>query len=308
MDWTTTIWQDIELTLPAAWEMTQYGSRYQGGAATFTDEFENRFHLAWQRQQDRPDLRRIFSDMQAAETLKNVTEEDPAKHIQAQPMPEPAGWAGLVLKQDGRTTLRAARYFNNEETLLELTLFWTGKRRKTHEQQILQSVHVHKPDTWRRWHAFGICAEVPVETELNECRCLPGDTQWHFAHPKGLPGVRIRRMAFPDIWLRTSLARWLRTQIPDRSHIENHATLATPARHPLEFLHSSRPDGRLGRLTGKRLHQYDFACLCNREQRVYHVRIEATTPPHPSQLIRLRCECGTLLPLENMTDAATPDA
>ncbi|TFH17855.1 MAG: hypothetical protein E4H02_01730 [Lentisphaerales bacterium] len=294
---TTTIWQGIEVTTPASWEMLRFGSRRERGACSFSDEFAERLQLSWAREAERPDFERLISDLRAkyeTEYADDPGEDPPPDFLD---LPAYDHWHGLVIIEGEKHTTRAARYFPETQALVEMTFLWEASRDDSVEHKVLQSVKVHMPSERQRWKAFGIDAEIPGDLRLSACKCLPGDAQLSFAGRRSLPSVTIRRMAFPSVWLKEPLGNWLLNQLPGRSRVQTRNSVATSAGHSVEQIVSIRSRGSLGFLLGLRITRLNQACLCPREQRVYHVATDARR--EATRLVSLRCECGSLLAPQN---------
>jgi len=287
---TRTIWQDIEIRLPADWEMTRFGRRYEQGACTFSDALHERLQLAWQRTASCPDLARLLSDLKAKESAA----AGKAGSVHMTELAGPDGWIGFALRRDRTTTTRAARYFEDAATLIEVTLSWQGRRDKTLEEELLGHVRVLCPSDWRAWRAFGIDAEVPTALHLAECRCLPGNAELVFRSARPHPSVTIRRLGFPSAWLKQKLSDWLKTRIPEPFTATARRAETVQPGHELVHITSVRPKGHLGKITRKQTWRHDWASLCPREERVYHVSAETDTANE--RPARLRCACGALLP------------
>ena len=302
---TAVVWQGIGVRLPSSWEMVRYGMHNARGVCTFMDELRERLQLSWQRDTDCPDFERLLSDLRAREMLPAGSDDGSPPEVRFEALPADTPWGGVVIVKDGETTTRAARYFEEARTLVEVALFWEDVRDIETEAELLQGVRLEAPSPCRRWLAFGIRAALPAKMQLAECRCLPGSAQLVFHGRAALPSVTMRRLAFPSVWLKHSLADWLAGQLPGQSRILDRSVATPPAGHVLETIRSRHGRGRFGRLFGAMVARSDYACLCPAEQRVYHVAAEAAsgigraTPLLPP--VSLGCRCGQLLPVDALT-------
>lgn len=287
------VWQDIEMSLPRSWEMVRYGMNYDRGACVFFDELDERLLVAWERKAKRPDFDRLCSDLRARETAAYAESPDGRVAPEFLDLAGAGEWRGLAIASGGEVKTRAARYFTEAGALLETTIFWKRERDVGAERALLSAVRPVDSGGWRAWRAFGIDAEIPADMKLVACRCLPGDTQWEFRGRSNYPWTMIRRMAFPDIWLKEPLRDWLQRQPPGGSSEIGRTAHTAGAVHDMTIIATRRARGKLGPVTGARVFRHDYACVCPREKRVYHAATEVTAQA-PIQLL-LRCECGDLL-------------
>lgn len=287
-----TIWQDIDVHLPANWEMVRFGLHYARGACTFADEFGERLQLSWQRDVDRPDMDRVVSDLRAQASLEQgqAGADTGGAHFESLPASSP--WRGLVTFDDGQATTRAVNYFAGNRTLLETTVFWRDDRSQARERKLLEDIHPVPPAALREWRAFGISATIPANLPLVTCRCLPGKIELAFKGPKSLPSLTIRRLAFVSAWLKGTQGEWLRKSIPAQLRIRGKRTYTSGPGHPIDVV-TTRCGDVLSRLGLRRSVRTDYAVVCPEEQRMYHVTEEnrAGAP----RMLTLRCECGELL-------------
>jgi hypothetical protein len=288
------VWQDINLRLPRSWELVRYGLNYNRGACTFSDELHERLQISWQRDTDCPDFGRLLSDLQSKERAAHAAGPNGQSNVEFLPLPAITDWHGVVIMQGGGTVTRAACYFAEQRTLVETAVFWQSERDVHAEHAILSNTRVAERSSRRKWQALGICAEVAAEMDMVSCRCLPGVTQWCFRGKKTFPSVTIDRIGFSSVWLKEPLRDWLQKRIPERSRVLRRETRETRAGHPMENVVSTRSRGHFGFLVGARVTRSDYACVCPDEQRVYHVVTETTGKD--SDLLKIRCPCGDLLP------------
>ena len=296
------VWQDLAIRMPAAWEMSRYGLRYERGLCVFADEFRDRLHLAWQRAVDGPDVERLLSDLKAREQAAPPANSSGSQAPAFVSLPAIGAWHGLTISRGDDVTTRAVCNIAPHRLLIEATLLWERAWDKQLEREILASMHMRDTSAWRRWQAFGICAEIPAELALTECRCLPGDVQWSFQSQGRYPSVSVRRLGFVRAWLKQPLNRWLEQQIPPGATKVRQGALHPLASHEVATIASRRRREGLGLLTGARIHRHDWAALCPREQRLYHVATESRD--EAPELVRLACACGSLLP--GMTQGGDP--
>ncbi|MBN1669711.1 MAG: hypothetical protein JXR37_01680 [Kiritimatiellae bacterium] len=292
----TTVWQDILLKTPGNWEMLRYSLTYAGGTCTFSDELEERLQISWQRTAPCPDLERLFSDLRARETTARQADGEanpPPPHFGD--LPAAGAWHGFAVSRAGRRTTRAARYFGAAETLVEAAVFSRDADAPDVERGVLASVEALTPKGRRRWEAFGIRAEVPVDLPLAECRCLPADVTLTFRQGDRPPSIVIRRRGFSSVWLAIPLEQWLQEQIPAEFRQTQVDTVESESGHEVvRIAGTRRRRDPLGLLTGGRIRRRDYACHCAAEQRVYHVTTER--PDTLDAGLRLRCSCGVILP------------
>ena len=294
-DYRRTVWQGIEVHLPAAWELIRYGSDYRRGVCLFADEFAERFQLAWQREMDRPDLDRLMSDIKAKE-LTTPTAEGGGLAPTCALWPAFGPWRGVTARQGDAVRTRAVCYRAEERLLLETAAFWNRTPEIETEHAILGSIRVHAREDWRPWEAFGIRAEVSTALGLTACRCVPADAELTFRGPRPRPWASVRRMGFVRAWLREPVADWLKAKLPEGWKLLSADASEIAAGHPSARMTAAARRGLLGLAASGHARRQELAVLCPSEQRLYHVIQEFDQDPAPA-LLKISCACGkSLLP------------
>lgn len=285
------LWQGLQLDIPRSWEMVRYGLAYARGLCAFADPYRERLLFAWQRDCEQPEFGRLISDLAAS--ARAAADDDDRASVAIETPDLPEGWHGLVIADGHETRTRAARYFEPQRILVEITIFWPDVRDTETEYRVFDGMDVAESGPWRSWRAFGIAADVPEALFLQDLRCLPADVTLTFGrHKRRHPRLTVRRMGFVDIWLKGPLEDWLAGQLKGW-RIRSRETRPSSAGHAVCWMTASRHRPAPAGLLGLRLRRRDAAVLCPAEQRVYHVSI--VDGRRSSRTPGLACSCGALL-------------
>lgn len=276
------------MRLPSSWEMIRYGLRYRAGTCVYADPYTDRFHLAWERETHPPPIDRVLSDMRAYER-KAVPGDNP-EGLHFTPLPSHGAWQGWVVRGPGIHKARAVRWWPEFRVLLEATFPVLEQGQDAAE--LLNGITVRPPAPISSWQCFGLRVEVASSFSLAQCRCLPGDVELHFQDSSRRALVRVRRMAFPSVWLRRPLTEWLRGQRPRPWHIEHLRPELGRKGHEMAVMVLRR--GLLWRLVpgARDWRRVEVACVCEAEKHAYHGVAEFSAAVRDRVRVRARCPCG----------------
>ena len=291
--WTKTVWQHVAWESPPDWEILRYSSDEKSGGCVMVDRYEERLQVIWNRPVRSMDLERLVSDQRSRQQeLENVELSD---------LELPTGWGGYFAEgeQCPAGLTRAARWFSQDETLIEINLAWTDdqKRNESIEHRILESVSVDTRSPLARWKAFGIDLLLPREFKVGKSRVEPGKNELRFETEKSRQIFEVRRLGLPNLWLKEPLREWLhRIPVSQRFQVSNELPPEHIASQGIEWMTTSRRKEGFASLSGTRHWRRDAAWLCKPDNRVFHVTLttekekELETIPYD-----LRCTCGTRL-------------
>lgn len=201
------IWRHFRFALPKDWEMLQYTRDPAVGRCAFADRYEFRFEFSWRAVAGPPEFDRMMRDYSAR------LAEQGHRHLQRENWRQ---WRAVVGRWENQTIARFGGYFDRESCVVECVFLWPGPRDRALEQTVLGGFAEEPPDAAgrRRWRAFGLDLRVSGDLRLAECRVDPGETEWCFRDERGRRSVRCRRIGLRHVWMRQSVADWLRASAP----------------------------------------------------------------------------------------------
>jgi hypothetical protein len=203
------IWRDLELRVPADWEMLQFSCRRDHGRCAFADRYRFRLELSWQEVAGPPDYERMFSDYRAR--LEEQGMED-CRTVSR------AGWQGLSGVTDGLRSCRYGRFLPAQKVLVEAVFLSEDASDPDQEQRVLRSLKEHRSpsDPVQRWRAFGLDVRVPSDLTLARCRVEPAHAVMSFQNARGRDMVEAARRGLVPEWLKAPVDRWLAADVSER--------------------------------------------------------------------------------------------
>lgn len=207
------VWRNLQITLPADWEMLQFSREEAQGRCAFADARQFRLELSWAVVPKAPDLSRLMNDYRSKlEKNKTITEAQPAKI---------AGWHGLIGQRGDQPISRFGFYHEAGTLLTELVFLWPEERDKNLESTILHSCQLLAPRSGEpvRWCAFGMDLLAPPDQLMHTCLVQPALAHLAFHHPKNKPEqMRFQRLGMVKNWLEGTVQDWLQRQAPPELH------------------------------------------------------------------------------------------
>ncbi len=187
--------------------MLQFTRDPTAGRCAFADRYRFRFEFSWRGVAGPPDFDRMMGDY-AARLAEQGHRRLQREHWGA--------WHAIVGEWQERPVVRFGGYFDRESCVIECVFLGFERRDRDLERAVLDSIGEEPPDAAgrRRWRAFGLDLRVSHELRLAECRVDPGETEWHFGDERNRRSVRCRRVGLRHVWMRQSVAEWLREAAP----------------------------------------------------------------------------------------------
>lgn len=200
-------WNNIQLSLPAEWEMLQFSRDPDRGRCAFADRYRYRFELNWSEVPGEPDFKRMMSDYAA-----KLESDGKMKDIQPIRI---AGVQGLAGKADEGEISRFGVWMEPLKRLVECVFLWDEKRDSEFEKQVLGTLQPRIPSNGLTlWRAFGMELSVPEHLELESCTVQSASAGFLFRGKKPIETWIFRRFGMADQWLKTDLETWLKGQVP----------------------------------------------------------------------------------------------
>lgn len=201
------IWRHFRFDLPADWELLQYSRDPMSGRCAFADRYAFRFELSWRGVSGPPDFERMMSDYAARLAEQGYRRLHPERW---------RNWHGIAAEWEERPVVRFGGYFDGESCVVECVFLGADRRDRALEERVLGSFSEVAPDAAgrRRWRALGLDLRVHGDLRFAECRADPGEVEWVFQDERRRRAVRCRRIGLRPVWMRQSVADWLRAATP----------------------------------------------------------------------------------------------
>ena len=256
-------WRGIRLCHPTEWEPALLSGPEKDPCCILVDRRYQRLQLQWQRLARPPDLERMFRDLQSKDEQRRSAW-----------LSGVGGWTGLVREDEKGTLVRAGRFFEDANLLVQAVLPWPGARDRRLERAVLDSVRPLEQGETVLWKALGLWARVPAEYELSSSASPVGRVTWEFRRA-GRPraGLRIERIAMSRYWLKGSLEEWLAGQVPAEFRVLRQVGADSAGHGGWELL--ARRRGLRNRLTETGVYRIERAWSCPEQDRVYRLSFES---------------------------------
>jgi len=279
-----TSWRGMRISHPAQWELAIASGADEPGRCVFVDRTDQRLDLRWRPIKYVPDLDKV---------LQKHRDKRNDKERFSEMTGAPANWRGLVRKAKRGTVVHAGTFFRNRRCLVEVTVFWPGRRNMDLEREILSSVHTEDPDAEARlWRAMGMSLRLDRRYDLKKSSASVGRIKWTFTTGrKRGPQLVIERIAMVDCWLKVPLRDWLEAELPQGRKVLRRDPMVYNTHRGEQLMTHSRISTLAG-LRGLRNLHLDLAWTCPIEQRLYHVSfMEASRDEEVSLPKHLEIEC-----------------
>lgn len=282
-------WLGLRLEVPSDWQIVRHGLSRLRGRLTFTDRFSERLDVSWRHLDYAPDVEHLVQDQRARDECELPSCQTAEVRI--------AGWSGYRRCGAGESLVRAARYDEPSQRLIEALLILEPKHGRSTQvtEQLLNAVRsVPESGDQRRLRAFGIDVCLPKNLRLHRATVEPANVSFEFetddagANPRIRNRAVIRRMGMASSWYRGNPSRIIERESP--------GIRFGPLRHDADHRHaagSAEGDAsraRILRWLGRGMQRRATLWLCDVENAVYHV---ATTSYDRAPLLleEIRCSC-----------------
>ncbi len=232
-------WQGFTLTLPADWDLAQFGGTQQKGTLRIDDPDGPRIELRWETPPASIDLERSISDFVSrlerdAKKKKQPFQAADHPHIVAKTRKQKAqlvnfGWTGDSQEHLAAHGWGTAWHCADCGRVVVAHLMGRGREKPRAAQQfatdIFTSLECHGRGGWQAWSVFGLSAEIPTEFALGRAKLQTGkiEIEWARPIPRGIQGwqarperIVLQRLAAANVLLETeSLPDWTRRKLLD---------------------------------------------------------------------------------------------
>jgi hypothetical protein len=247
---------------PADWELVTAAGPDEPGKCTFADRRYQRLDVQWREVSYVPNFELILDRYRQQKDPK----QRPSNLAGA---PEP--WRGLLRKFPDATLVHAGRFFGDAKWLVEATLLWPAERDVEVENAVLAAMCPQKGASQRLWQAMGLYVTMPADYTVRDYSSQAGRIRWDISAP-GRRGavVSVERIALVRHWLKSSVAEWLESELPEGSEVRARRNTDING-HRADVMISRVRRGTLSRLRGSMNVRLDIAWRCPVEERVYRI-------------------------------------
>ena len=298
-DWDATIWHGVEIRHPGDWEVTVASAPdADQGQCVFADRYWQRLDVQWRRLTGRPTMN-ILLEKFRSDHIKRVRKvkadgDDPKADLT--PLDAPIGdWDGFLIDTAGGNMLRVLRIDEEENMLLEASVFCPKGRRNTAlEREVLAGITpLPSEDSLDRWRAMGLDVTLDKSFKMTLNRPMAGEIHWEFEDKaEGYSPLIVERMAMAEHVMGRSLPDWMPQQLPANSTVVSQFA-ETINGHLGQTIISHAPYGRLGGVKVNRNVRIETAWVCPMENRLYRLCRQRITDQEtvelPDPLIVLCC-------------------
>jgi len=230
-------WQGFTLTLPADWDLAQFGGTQENGTMRVDDGDGPRLEMRWETPQGAMNAERLERSVshflslleRNAKKKKQPFQAADHPHIAARSRKHKAqlvnfGWTGDMddpLVAHGWGTVWHCTECNR---VVVAHLIGRGREKPGAAQRlaadVLNAMECHGHGGWQAWSVFGLSVEIPTEFALSRAKLQTGrlEIEWQRPLPPGLRGWQSRperialcRVAAANVLLEyESLESWTR--------------------------------------------------------------------------------------------------